>query len=277
MDFVPLAFDSMGVRSMCCLIKSNTTILVDPGVSLAPHRFRLPPHQVELDQLMKKRQLIQEYAREADIVTISHWHNDHHTPFITGLYSSVTPGLAQSVYQEKVVLAKGMKGLNFMQKKRAHSFLRSCQFQPCDGKTFSFEGVTLKFSHPVPHGTFQKIPVVMLSVGGEKKIVHASDIQGFSGIDFIKEEAPDLLVMSGPPAYLLQPEDIKRAESNILEVLDFCDQLILDHHHVRDITFKDALHEVWKSPKVKTAAEYAGCPNLLLEAQRKELYSVAQN
>ena len=121
MDFIPLAFDSMGVRSMCCFIQSEPTILVDPGVSLAPRRFGLPPHQTELDQLMKKRQIIQDYAQKADIVTISHWHNDHHTPFIKGLYGSVTPELARVLYRGKAVLGKAMTGLNFMQRKRALS------------------------------------------------------------------------------------------------------------------------------------------------------------
>ncbi len=275
MDVIPLAFDSMGVRSMCCFIRGELNILIDPGVSLAPNRFKLPPHQLELEQLMKKRQLIQEYAGKSDIITISHWHNDHHTPFITGLYNSVTPQLAASIYSGKIILAKAMKGLNFMQKKRARSFLNHQHFEQCDGKTFSFQGVTLTFSPPVAHGTVKKIPVVMVSVKEEKekKIVHASDIQGFSGLSFIKKEHPDILIMSGPPAYLLPPEKLHEAESNILELLDYCDQLILDHHQVRDLTFREALPEVWKSPKVKTAAEYTGRLNILLEARRKELYS----
>lgn len=272
MNVIPLAFDSMGVRSMCCFIEGEKNILLDPGVSLAPKRFGLPPHQLELDQLMKKREIIQNYARKADIITISHWHNDHHTPFITGLYGSVTPDVARSVYQGKKVLAKGVKGLNYMQKKRAKSFLNHQKYHILDGNTITFGDVTVRGSPPVSHGTFKRVPVIMVSVEGEKKIVHASDIQGFSGLNFIKEESPDILIMSGPPMYLLNWEDISTVESNILEILDYCNQVILDHHHLRDKTFKEALSEVWKSPKVKTAAEYAGYPNVLLEARRKELY-----
>lgn len=272
MNVIPLAFDSMGVRSMCCFVEGEKTILIDPGVSLAPRRFGLPPHQLELEELMKKRQKIQEYAKRTDIVTISHWHNDHHTPFITGLYNSVTPDLAKSLYQEKTVLAKSLSGLNFMQRKRAHSFQNHCSFAPCDGKTFSFDSMIVKFSSPVSHGTLERIHVVMVSIESSKKIVHASDIQGFSGIDYIKEESPDILIMSGPPTYLLDTRDIQKAESNILEVMDYCDELILDHHLVRDSGFKEALPEVWKSKKVKTAAEYKGFPNALLEARRKELF-----
>ncbi len=268
----------MGVRSMCCFLEGEPSLLIDPGVSLAPNRFGLPPHQAELKKLAEKRQLIQEYAQRADIITISHWHHDHYTPFMTGLFSSVTPELARSVYEGKKVFAKGVKGLNFMQKQRAHSFLGHCTADLCDGKVFTIGNTTLTFSPPVPHGASRNVPVIMLSVENEKKVVHASDTQGISGIDFIKNENPDLLIMSSPPSYLLSLEETKKAQSNILEVADHCDELILDHHLLRDLAFRDELREVWKNPKVKTAAEYAGQSNLLLEARRKELYSgLAEN
>ena len=273
MDVIPLAFDSMGVRSMCCLLQGEITILIDPGASLAPHRYGLPPHKRELEQLMKKRDTIQECSRTADIITVSHWHNDHHTPFINGLYGSVTPEVATSLYQDKKVLGKGLKGLNFMQKKRAVSFLKHVHVDFCDGKTYSFGDVELRFSSPVQHGTFKKIPVIMVCVEEDNRIVHASDTQGFSGLTFIKEESPDLLIMSGPPVHLLSPAEIKRAESTILDMMDCCSQLILDHHHVRCLQFKEALPDIWKNPKVKTAAEYTNQPNSLLEARRKELFT----
>ncbi|MBU7019344.1 MAG: hypothetical protein HXS44_17695 [Theionarchaea archaeon] len=267
-----LAFDSMGVRSMCTFLEDEKRILIDPGVSLAPFRFGLPPHSLELQQLMKKRQLIQEYAQKTDIITISHWHNDHHTPFMYGLYNSVTPDLAASVYKGKIVLGKGLKGLNFMQKKRAQSFLRHQPVEFCDGRTFTYGGLTLTFSSPVHHGTSTKVPVIPVSVEGTKKVVHASDVQGFSGLQFIKKEQPDILIMSGPPVSLLSEKDIMRAESNISEMLDYCHQLILDHHLLREKHYKELLPSIWKSPKVKTAAEFEGKPNTLLEADRETLF-----
>jgi predicted metallo-beta-lactamase superfamily hydrolase len=273
MDIILLAFDSMGVRSMCCFINSDPAILIDPGVSLAPNRFGLPPHRIELEQLMKKRKVIQEYAKKADIITISHWHNDHFTPFITGLYGSVTPVIAKSVYDQKVVWGNAA-GLNYMQKKRAHAFQKHCPFNPCDGKTVSLNSVTLTFSRPVPHGKMTNVPVVIVSIEHERKIVHASDTQGFSGIDFIKKENPDILIMSGPPAYLLSPQEVDKAQTTIVTLLDYCDEIILDHHHTRDAAFKKALPAVWKNTAVKTAAEYMGQPNTLLEAKRKELQTI---
>jgi predicted metallo-beta-lactamase superfamily hydrolase len=272
MKVIPLTFDSMGVRSMCCFIQGDYNILMDPGVSLAPHRFGLPPHELELQQLAKKRELINEYSTKAHIITISHWHNDHHTPFITGLYGSVTPQTASKVYQGKEILGKSLSGLNYMQKKRARSFLNHCSFTPADGNSFSFGSVKIRGSPPCPHGAAVRIPVIMVCIEGEKKILHASDTQGISGVTHILEESPDIVIMSGPPVYLMSPEQIQTAQSNILAIADCARELILDHHHVRDLMYREQLPEVWKNIKVKTAAEYSGCPNLLLEARREELF-----
>lgn len=273
MDIIPLAFDSMGVRGMCCFITGNPGILIDPGVSLAPHRFGYPPHEKELTVLKEKRLLIQKYAQKSHIITISHWHNDHHTPFITGLYDSVTPELAETLYKNKIVLGKAVPGLNYMQKKRALSFKYYCSFTPADNKTFQYGDKQLTFSPPVSHGTQTKVPVTMVSIKGEKTIVHASDIQGVTGLKFIAQKSPDILVMSGPPANLFSKKDIQTAKETILAILTCCDQLILDHHHVRDNTFKETLPDIWKNPRVVTAAEFIHQQNTLLEANRKALYS----
>ena len=79
--------------------------------------------------------------------------------------------------------------------------------------------------------------------------------------------------MSGPPIHVLNEKDCMRAESNILEIMDYCHQLILDHHLVRDTYYREALPSIWKSPKVKTAAEYEGLPNTLFEAERETLFT----
>ncbi|MGD2247319.1 MAG: hypothetical protein PVF58_02860 [Candidatus Methanofastidiosia archaeon] len=273
MDLIPLAFDSMGVRSMCCFITTEPGILIDPGVSLAPRRFGLPPHEIELEILREKRFIIQKYAKKAGIITVSHWHNDHHTPFITGLYNSVTPDVAEALYKNKIILGKAVPGLNYMQKKRALAFEGHCSFIPADSKTFHYGDTTITFSHPVPHGTQTTVPVVMVSVKNDKTIIHASDIQGITGLQFIEQETPDIVVMSGPPVNLFTAKDINTAQLTILKMLPYCDHLILDHHHVRDTAFKEALPEIWKNPKVMTANEFINQPNKLLEANRKTLYN----
>ncbi|MEM2886008.1 MAG: hypothetical protein QXF24_07975, partial [Thermoproteota archaeon] len=79
-ELKPVAFESMGVRSMCCLVETpDLSALFDAGVSLGP-RFSLPPHPLEYLALAEARRKIRESARKADIVTVSHYHFDHFTP-----------------------------------------------------------------------------------------------------------------------------------------------------------------------------------------------------
>jgi hypothetical protein len=273
MKVIPLAFDSMGVRSMCTFIEADTPVLIDPGVSLAPRRYGLPPHSIEIDTLMEKRAVIQEYSSQAAVIVISHWHNDHFTPFLSGLYGSVTPELARSVYAGKSVLAKGISGLNYMQMQRARAFLTHQQCAFLDATTYTFGDMTIVGSPSVDHGG-QKIPVVMIRITDTpRSVVFASDTQGLAGIDFITAEEPNTVIMSGPPISLLSTREVETSKRAILKIATHCDELILDHHHVRDPHFKEALPEIWRLESVKTAAEYAGNPNRLLETHRRELYS----
>ena len=49
MKIKPLAFDSFGARSMCTLVETrDIKIVIDPSVALAPKRYGLPPHEMEL-------------------------------------------------------------------------------------------------------------------------------------------------------------------------------------------------------------------------------------
>jgi predicted metallo-beta-lactamase superfamily hydrolase len=51
MKIVPIAFDSLGVRSMATYVETNDVkIVIDPGVSVSPDRYSLPPHRMELDR-----------------------------------------------------------------------------------------------------------------------------------------------------------------------------------------------------------------------------------
>ncbi|MEW6329676.1 MAG: MBL fold metallo-hydrolase, partial [Candidatus Micrarchaeota archaeon] len=79
MKITPLAFDSLGTRSMCTFIETkDVNILIDPGVALAPSRYGLPPHSLELERLAEHWRTIKEHARSADIMIITHYHYDHH-------------------------------------------------------------------------------------------------------------------------------------------------------------------------------------------------------
>ena len=71
MKIIPLAFESLGVRSMATFVETDQKILIDPGTSIAPKRFGYPPWKNEFEALYESRTRIKEYAEKADVMTIS--------------------------------------------------------------------------------------------------------------------------------------------------------------------------------------------------------------
>jgi len=116
---------------------------------------------------------------------------------------------------------------------------------------------------------------------GEKRILHASDVQGpvtKNAKDYIIKQKPDLLIMDGPPTIFLgrklSIQNLKDASDNLIEIIEKLGcEVILDHHLLRDIKYKEVFPEPYKKGKklVKTFAEYLGKENNTLEAHRKEL------
>ena len=51
MKIIPLAFDSLGVRSMATGVETDLRIIIDPGAALGPSRYNLPPSKIELQRL----------------------------------------------------------------------------------------------------------------------------------------------------------------------------------------------------------------------------------
>jgi len=97
--------------------------------------------------------------------------------------------------------------------------------------------------------------------------------------DYIIDQKPDLLIVDGPPTYLqgfrFSEKNVKIAENNLLEIMEKtrCD-IILDHHLLRDIRYKERFPKLFKTNqgKVETFAEYLGKKNNMLEAFRKEIW-----
>ena len=78
MKILPIAFDSLGVRSMATYVEtSDDRIFIDPGVSVSPDRFSLPPHRIELDRHREMWQSITRWVDMSDVVVITHYHFDH--------------------------------------------------------------------------------------------------------------------------------------------------------------------------------------------------------
>src|SRR5213594_2530362 len=92
---------------MCTMVKTrDITVLFDAGVALGP-RFGLMPHPLEYGAINEARGRIEGAAKEAKVVTISHYHNDHHTPnFVDPVWLGTGPESLERVYAGKIVLAK---------------------------------------------------------------------------------------------------------------------------------------------------------------------------
>ncbi len=280
---VPLAFDSFGVRSMATYVKTDDLkILIDPAVSLGPKRYGLPPHPLEIKRMEETWKDVKRYAAKCDVFVISHYHYDHHAPDDPELY------------KDKIVYLKDpKKNINKSQAGRASYFLKKLEGLPksieiADGNEFHHSSTAIKFSMPVYHGTGPKLGyVVETSIScSDEKVVHTSDVEGPSIKDqafFIIQESPNLLILDGPMTYMLgyrySRESLQSSIDNINVIIrdTSIKSIIVDHHLLRDLNYKDKLADVYKyaaekGVNVLNAAEYVGREADMLEARRKELY-----
>ncbi|MDP3024789.1 MAG: hypothetical protein Q8O10_04575 [candidate division Zixibacteria bacterium] len=282
MKIIPLAFDSLGVRSTATWVETDRKILIDPGAALGPLRYSLPPSKIEYRRLEELARVIISYAEKSDILIVSHYHYDHHFP-------------EQAFYEGKILLIKDPKNkINYSQKQRGKEFLGLLGNKPqriefADGKEFEFGKTRLKFSPPFFHGKeYSKLGYVLItsvSYQGEK-LLHASDIQGpqtKTTTDWIISENPDILILSGYPTLLMgwrfSKFGLLESNQNLIKILSQTkvNTIILDHHLVRDLHYLNKIEEVLKTAeklkkKVITAAEFLGKKPDFLEARRKELY-----
>lgn len=291
MKIVPLAYESMGVRSMATFIETDQKILIDPGTSIAPKRFGFPPWKDEFDALHETRARVQKYAANADIITISHYHHDHFTPFSLGRYLDSSPKYAEEIYRNKKLFIKHpISQINKSQQKRARDFLKNlkllktCEVNYADGNTFKIGETLINFSNPLPHGAEGSRLGFVITTTIEwngKKVMHASDIQGpiYEGAkELILNEKPDTLILSGPPIYLeglaIEKRDILQAQKNLMEISRKIPRVVVDHHLLRDLRCFDFIKEVKEESKgeIMLASEILDKEPYLLEARRKEFY-----
>ena len=278
MKIKPIAFDSFGARSMCTVVETkDVKIVIDPSVALAPKRFGLPPHELELkkkDELWNK---IKEELKDADIVIITHYHYDHHNPS------------EPEVLNDKIILVKHPKSaINFSQMRRAHYFLNllNAKVEFADSKEFVFGNTRIAFSKPVPHGKDSKLGYVLeVLIEEDIKFLFTSDVEGMplnEQAEFVIESCPDVLFVDGPMTYMphiFGSKLLKKSLENLNKILEKTSVkvLVLDHHLLRDLNWRVKMESLLRKAEelgvdVKSASEFAGKPENLLEARRKELY-----
>ncbi len=290
----PLAFESLGVRSMCTLVKTrDVTVLLDAGVALGP-RFRLMPHPQEYRARDEARKRIEDAATGAKVVTISHYHNDHHTPnFEDPVWLGSSPESLERIYKGKIVLAKdSRRKINTAQRRRGWMFRQTAEklaekFEIADGRTFEFGRTTVRFPPPVPHGEDESglgwvLPCIIER--SREKVMFAPDVQGPvvpETVRLILDEEPDTLIMGGPPTYLqgfrIGEEFFQTALRHMERVVQKVPTVVVDHHLLRDEGWYKFLEPVRASAeksghRIITAAELAGEEARPLECQRRKLY-----
>jgi len=281
---VPLAFDSFGVRSMATFVETDDLrVLVDPGASLAPLRYGLEPHPLEWQRLDEAWEAIKQYAENADVLIVTHYHYDHHDPEYPEMYRNKT-----------VFIKHPAQNINRSQRERAAFFLEAIKELPkkidvADAKGFQLGKTFINFSEAVCHGTNPRLGYVTeVSIkSNSEKFLYTSDVEGPSleeQVSFILDEKPDVLFVDGPMTYMLgyrySFRSLEISNTNLVKAVKETNlnTLVLDHHFLRDLNYRARIKPVYEAAekrgvKVLTAAEFCGRKIEMLEALRKELYA----
>ncbi len=277
-----LAADSLGARSMATLVETpDVTILLDPGVRLGPRRYDLPPHAKEIERQKELWRRIKDAAKKADVLTVSHYHYDHHNPD------------APSIYRGKLVYLKdGKANINRSQRERASAFVRAMkkypqEIQVADSNDVSFGGAELTFSPAVPHGYNDELGYVVMArvAQGKEVFVHTGDVEGpplKEHLGFLIDANPTVLYADGPMTHMPDnyPEEYtRRSLANLERIIRSTDlrTLVLDHHLLRDRDWARRIEPLRALAEehgivLQTAAEYGGKAVDQLEANRDRLY-----
>ncbi len=276
MKVVPVAYDSMGVRSMATYVETpDIKVFIDPSAALGPKRYGLPPTEEEYRALELHRENIRELASRSDVIVVTHYHYDHHPHPGDSLYS---------VFQDKIVLAKDYRTMHASGKERGKAFEEEVEGLAkeliwADGQKFEFGKTEIEISPQVWHGSVGSRVghVVMVRIN---EFVHGSDAQSLAdpkAREWVREKRPRFLIVDGYPTifvgWRMSKKGFEEAKEGLKQVLMEIkpETIIFDHHGVRDPKFREKMDDFWGLP-VKTAAEYLGLENLFLEAWRKEIH-----
>lgn len=258
----------------------HVAILVDPGATLAPNRYGLPPANEEWEELRRANDRISAYALRADLVFVSHYHEDHFRSDPATYAGRLT------------VLKDPRRMIQGSQARRALELWRvldgRAPLESAEGWRRREGGVSLEASPPLAHG-LEGTPlgyVTALTVVDEaerERFVFAGDVQGpLSPVvaAWVVRQRPTLLYLSGAPSYVereVGAETVQRGIDNLLRIVDAAGcRVILDHHALRDVRWRERLAVLFETGRVTTAAGYLGMPEAALEARRHQLWASAR-
>jgi uncharacterized protein len=269
------------VRSMATYVEAGgTAILIDPGATLAPSRYGLPPSAEEWDALKRANDRISAYAARARYVFVSHYHEDHFRS-------------DPATYTGRIVLAKDPRRMvSGVQARRGQALWaaleKPARLQAVDGLALTTPDLDLRASPPLPHGAEGTtlgyvVALVIVDHREHERFVFASDVQGpLSSVAaaWLIQQRPTTLYLSGPPSYVereLGTAAIDRAIDNLRRVLDATGcRVIMDHHALRDTRWAERFARLFETGRVVTAAGFIGHGETVLETRRRELWSRAR-
>ncbi|MEM0265211.1 MAG: MBL fold metallo-hydrolase [Candidatus Methanomethylicia archaeon] len=289
MKIIPIAFESLGVRSMCTFIETkDIRLMIDPGMSLGL-RYGKMPHPKEYKSLIKARKRMYKEAEKADLIIITHYHIDHYTQLkITDyMWTWSDPENAEKLYEGKNILLKDYKNnINLNQKRRGWIHWKllnkiECKVEIADNKTININNTRIRISKPIPHGEeYSKLGyVLMVEIEEEdEKVLYTSDIQGPQTLKLTNEIMmlkPNITIIGGPTTYIAtEKKKVTEIIDNIKTLKNNIPKIILDHHILRDKDWRKYFNKIREKGenKVQTAAEYMGGRNKTLECIRDLLY-----
>ncbi len=274
-----VAFDSFGIKSMCTRVETkDITVTIDPGIAVETGSFPLPDDE-KIRLIIEYEEAIRKSCEISDVIVITHYHYDHHMPVAD-----------EKMYGDKILLIKDpLRYINKSQRWRASEFLdlvegMAKEIKIADRQSIKFGDTKLDFSRPLWHGVENsKLGyVLMLAIEEEEKMLFSSDISGpiiEEYASMIIEEKPDILILDGPPTYILgyimSYKNLARAISNIEKIVGKIDgKVILDHHLMRDYRYRDLLKIVYDKvaeleKEVLSAAEAKGEAPMVLKGVKK--------
>ena len=204
MNVIPLAADSLGVRSVATYVEcGDTRIVIDPGASLGRSRFNLPPADVEWEALKRANDRISGYADAG--------HDDLRQPLPRGPLPLRPGDLSRQDGVGEGSQADARAGRRASARPSCGRGSRGgCRLDAAEGRRMETPDAMLSASPPLSHGPdgTDLGYVIALTVTDRRegfRFVHASDVQGpLSPVAtaYLIRERPDLLYLSGPPAYL---------------------------------------------------------------------------
>ena len=253
-------------------------ILFDPGASLLKDKKGLPPHNLETWRLKQHLERIQLFANKADIIILSHFHPSHFAKN-TSIYAGKSIYLKnpnQRTDADQRCIAFGL----MQQLKGA---VKEILF--ADGRTVRRGETKIVFSNAVPHGEDGGSVIQVCIHSKKNSFLITSDVEGpltNQACEFIIDQQPKILYLDGLPtgkpgfSQVRFSQGLERFKT-LLDSMNL-EQLLLDHHLLRDIDWETKFHafsQLGKEKKVAviTAACLRGEENDVFEARREQLYA----